>query len=589
MFTYAKKSQSLKLNQTGVLRQRRAGILLPLASLLSRESFECGDLATLRNLIPFCKKTGFSILQILPLNDTGIGKSPYSSISSIAVDPIYISLADLGLSIRSRKEKILSSKINHTRIRDLKMQVLRDHFKKEMAKNEKEALDFASQFEWLESYASFRTWFSKYNGLPWWEWKEDAKNSKTGIELAKKEDWESYIFFIYLQKIAYDQLSSTKILLEKEGIFLKGDMPILTSKNSSDVWAYGEYFRTDLQAGAPPDVFSEEGQNWGFPVLDWEKIVKSDYKWWRDRLEYLQNFFHLYRIDHVIGMFRIWAIPQNHTSAKFGWFHPQTGVSRETFSEAQFSPEELIQLGLISEMSKDKFIFHWDFWKLQSYQSMSEEKKSQLWNFSNMDLAKDEDHWKISGEKALQALESFSKMLPCAEDLGAVPGFIRDSLKERRMIGIDVNRWTRSLENGSYIPKEGYREDAISVLSTHDTSLAMDWWTSQSHGEKEYAKSFFFPKNSPANASEILKGLLSFSFGTASLFSIQILQDILYCGKYEIREDWDQHRTNVPGTPEEGNWDYRSSFYAEDLGEDEEICQGLHLILKETQRIPSLT
>jgi len=488
----------------------------------------------------------------------------------------------------SRKSKIVSSQINQVRIRELKLVELRKLFVSDREKNGQLADRFLSEHSWVKGYVCFRVLYAESQGKDWALWPEDWKDPAKAKEYVFSNFKEEALFWTYLQHIAFQQLSDAKRELEDIGVFLKGDMPILTSRNSADVWEHSEYFELDLQAGAPPDAFSDEGQNWGFPVLNWNILRQADFSWWKERLRYLNYFFHLYRIDHVIGMYRIWAIPSDQTSAKFGWFHPQTGCSRSQFSEKGLDVDDLVGRKLIHEFKKDSFIFYWDFWKETSWSELSEEIKAKTFPLSEINLKEDEVIWAKSGEEILSALDGFADAVPCAEDLGAVPGFIRDSLRKRNTLGIDVIRWTRSLENGNYIEPEGYRQTAVSVLSTHDTTLALDWWMNLSSGEKEYAEKFFFTdlkKEIPTSPSETLEGLLDFSFSTNSLFSIQILQDLLFTGKNSILENLSAHRFNVPGTPEDKNWSYRFSFYVEDLLEDEKLTQALREKLVRSRRI----
>ncbi|WP_246051901.1 4-alpha-glucanotransferase [Leptospira idonii] len=562
--------------------------MLPLSSLLTKQSFECGDIRSLFALGKWAKDAGFSILQILPLNDTGFGRSPYSSISAFAIDPIYISLFELGSNLISRKKTIATKTIHHERIRELKLAELKLIFESDLKKNTEAALKFLSDFPWAYGYCAFRVLYNENEGKDWSLWPEQFQNPDTAKEFVFKEKREEAIFWAYLQLVAFNQLKQAKENLESIGVYLKGDMPILTSRNSADVWEHREYFDLNLQAGAPPDAFSSEGQNWGFPVLNWAELKKTNYRWWQSRLEYLSHFFHLYRIDHVIGMYRIWAIPSSVPSAKLGWFHPQIGSSKEQFAERGLNPSEFCERKLIYEFKKDRYIFYWDFWKNSKYQELPEEIKAKFYPLSEINLKAEEEAWEKAGDEILNAFDGFSDMIPCAEDLGAVPGFIRSSLKRRETLGIDVIRWTRSLENGSYIPQEGYRKTAISVLSTHDTSLALEWWKSLEGDEKKYAESFFFlqkGKELPVTASEILEGLLDFAFSAESLFSIQMLTDLLYQGEFDHLERPELHRINIPGTPEEQNWNYRFSFFAEDLSENKELIFALRKKLIETRRM----
>ncbi len=567
--------------------KRRAGVLLPLSSLLTEDSFECGDIASLFPLAKFIKDAGFSIIQILPLNDTGKDTSPYSSISAFAIDPIYISLKSLGLNLLSRKQAIKTNYINHFRIREHKLKELKKLFDSDVTKHSETAKEFLSTFPWVYGYSTFRVLYDDYQGIDWSLWNSDHKDAAKAKAYVFAEKKLDALFYAFVQSIAYTQLKKAKEDLESIEVYLKGDMPILTSRNSADVWEYPEYFDLTLQAGAPPDAFSDDGQNWGFPVLNWPELRKTNFRWWQERITYLEHFFHLYRIDHVIGMYRIWAIPKEEKTARKGWFNPQSGTARSEFESLGLKPETFLELGLIHEIRKDHYIFYWDFWKEGAYQNLAEEIKKDFFPLSHHNLTENEEEWKQAGEEILDALDRFSGMIACAEDLGAVPGFIRESLKERETLGIDVIRWTRSMEDGSYIPPEGYRETAISVLSTHDTSLAIEWWKGLTGGEKEYAERYFFLDRGfslPTTEEEIMLGLLRFAFSTKSLFSIQMLQDLLYKPEYEIQIEPTLHRINVPGTQNEKNWTYRFRFTIEDLEKDKELTSKLRKMILESER-----
>ncbi|TGK53934.1 4-alpha-glucanotransferase [Leptospira kanakyensis] len=568
------------------VKKRRAGVLVSLPSIVSEHSFECGDIYSLIPLCDWAKDVGFSIIQLLPLNDTGFGYSPYSAISAFAIDPLYISLYKLDLNVKSRKREIRSLENHPIRIRNLKLEIIRKYYLENKKEATREATYFLEKHPWCYSYAAFRLLYEENHGSGWWEWPKEFQNPNHAKEYIFSEKRNEALFWVYLQKVAYDQLSEVKVHFEDSGVYLKGDMPILTSRNSCDVWEHPEYFIMDLQAGAPPDDFSKTGQTWGFPVLNWEVLEKSNYSWWKDRLSYLENFFHLYRIDHVIGMYRIWSIPKEDDTALKGWFHPQFGISKEEFINEGLDPKRFESLGLIHEFKSDHYIFYWDFWKEAAYQELNEETKAKLYPLSELHIKEEEKHWRESGEKILEIFESFSSMVPCAEDLGSVPSFIRESLFERQMIGIDVVRWTKSFTTGEFIPEASYRKNAISVLSTHDTSLVLDWWKNE--GDLESKLQFFFDrlkKPRPKTEDQILLGLLSFVLGTSSLFSIQLFQD-LALGVPSVLENPEKHRINLPGTADHSNWTYRFPVLFEEFASDFKRNLTLRKLLLDSGRNP---
>lgn len=589
---FSQETNPLRLK---IRSKKRAGCAFPLISLVSRESFECGDFYSLQNMISWAKKTGLSIIQILPLNDLGKGRSPYSSVSAFAIDPIYISLKLLGLPQRSRSKFIKSCRINIGRVRELKISYLGQFFQKEWSKNLQKKLDrfLQDHADWLPTYAAFKVLYEKNDGEQWQNWSYGSQYSQDlPAEICQKHQQE-YYFWAWTQMVASEQLHSTKQLFEQEGVFLKGDLPILTSGNSADVWSKPHFFNTGMTAGAPPDFFNADGQNWGFPVIEWQEMKKSSYSWWKQRLAWVNNFYHMYRIDHVLGMFRIWAIPPNAKSAKKGYFYPQKGVPREDFTKQKLVPEDYVKRGLIYEATPDHFVFYWDFWKEDSYQELPESIKAPLYPLSDKYLKEDESYWQKAGEDVLNNLMASSDLFPCVEDLGAVPSFVRDTIHYNHLIGIDVIRWTRSFEDGSYIPAKKYRENAVSTLSVHDTSIAAAWWHEIGPEEKKAFLQLLQLKEEPKK-EKLAEEMLNFALQTNSQFSINLLHDfILETGFYseksngelDILETPEKHRINTPGTPEDLNWGYRFPFFSEDLCERDSLNQKIFQMVEKANRI----
>lgn len=561
--------------------KKRAGVCVSLPSVLTANSFECGDIHSLYLLSDWATNSGMSIIQLLPLNDTGFGNSPYNSISAFAIDPVYISLHELGIPSYTRRKKITNHFIEKNRIRLLKLQVLHDYYIENIPKHEEQIEIFLKDFPFLKEYVCFKVLYEHHSGKDWKTWKENTFSTEL-LEKMKSTFHEEFYFQCFLQLIAYQQLKKAKEYAESKGVYIKGDMPILLSPNSADVWAHQNYFNLDLSSGAPPDHFSSEGQNWGFPVIDWKEMKKDGYAWWKNRLVYLQNFYHLYRIDHVIGMYRIWAMDKKEGLSKRGWFEPQIGIADSEFGKIGVSARELAEKGIIKKISEGRYIFLWDFYYFPEYNQFPEEIKKALYELSVSNLEKDEALWLESGEDILNVLESSTSMLPCAEDLGTVPGFVRDSLFKRKMIGIDVIRWTKNFQDGSFIPPESYREFAISVLSTHDTSLARYWWEKELLGnDKEIAKKFF----EIGSEDGYIEKLIQFAYSTNSKFTINLLQDLLISDTLKLSGNYELHRINLPNTPEDQNWNYRFNFTLEDLIKEKSLSAKLRNFSKESNRV----
>ncbi|MCP5511509.1 MAG: 4-alpha-glucanotransferase [Leptospiraceae bacterium] len=600
--------------------KKRAGVSFPLISLWNETSYGCGDIYSLHSLMDWASDSGLSIVQILPLNDLGWGRSPYSSISAFAIDPIYISLHLLGID--KKKPDLSPADIKHRVIKKEKLEILQSHFDSIRDTALEQKLDsFLKSNKWLESYIPFAILYYDHDAGHWSTWKEEF--SQNTLNKIFKERRDECYFHLYLQYIGLEQMKTVRELMEKKGIYIKGDMPILTSDNSADVWGRRNLFNRKLTSGAPPDYFNADGQNWGFPVIDWDEMKKENYSWWKGRLAYLENIYHLYRIDHVLGMYRIWAIPKEKTKASFGYFHPQKGVTRKEFNLAGLIPEDFIKLDLIYEFIEDRYIFYWDFFKMPGYNTLTEEVKAKFFPLSSIHLTEDETFWKAEGEKVLNFLFKNSRMLPCAEDLGAVPGFVRDSIFELKLLGLDIIRWTRSFEDGSYIPPEKYRSVAVSALSVHDTSSAMGWWKEASMDDKKAFYKILFPENEEEleiedkkettqevtvvettpvltleqkiealEETELAELFLKTGLSAASLFSIHMLHDYIITGELSterkgfesILKDPEKHRINVPGTDETSNWGYSYPFFAEELKKSTELSKQIQAIVRESGR-----
>lgn len=287
------------------------GICVPLFSLRSQKSCGIGDFGDLLGLIDWCKQVGFDCIQLLPINDSGEDPSPYYAISSCAIDPIYMNLRDLPDSGNLAEELSIFSPLNdlprlpHLEVRHQKMRWLYRYFEKTFPsiKDSKEFQTFHSENPWLVNYCIFKSYKDEYGGKNWEEWPPEKR-----IPNIQNANPRSVDLHRFLQFHAFRQMEKVKRYANEKGIFLKGDLPILLSPDSADVWAYRSQFNLKYVAGAPPDYYNPLGQKWGFPLFDWAEMRKTNFEWWKNRLQIAEKFFHIYRIDHVVGFFRIWAM-----------------------------------------------------------------------------------------------------------------------------------------------------------------------------------------------------------------------------------------------------------------------------------------
>ena len=322
-----------------------AGVAVPVFSLKSNDSFGIGEFNDLKLLADWCEKTGMKIIQILPINDTRTDDSwdnsyPYKAISTKALHPIYLNLDKLGTLndindiqyFQSQKE-ILNSKdyVDYPEV----MKVKDTYFKKIFAQTWNEVKDredyktfFKENEEWLVPYAEFCL--------------KSTDNRQQTTDIVQSSEFKvlSSEFYYFLQYHLDKQLTEAVDYLHKKGIALKGDIPIGIGRHSVEAWTNPELFNLDCQAGAPPDAFATEGQNWGFPTYNWEAMAKDNYQWWRERLTQMSRYFDAYRIDHILGFFRIWEIPYEATQGLLGYFSPALGYQLSAVSYQLSANEE---------------------------------------------------------------------------------------------------------------------------------------------------------------------------------------------------------------------------------------------------------
>jgi len=300
------------------------GIALPLAALRNPESSGIGEFCDLIPMIDWCRDIGFKIIQLLPLNDSGTDSSPYMALSANALNPIHIALRYLPyVECVEKYDEILkklsvcnsSKRFAYYNIYKNKELFLRIYFKSVFPKiRELPAFEEFCRNEktWLDNFARFRALKALNGEKPWWEWKEPLETVPD----------EEVLFYKMVQFLAFSQYKTVRDHAKITGVLLKGDIPILINRDSADVWAGRDLFFLDYAAGAPPDMYSEEGQFWGFPIYNWQQHDATGFAWWKERLRVAELLYDVFRIDHIVGFFRIWAIPPG-KKAKEGFFIPE--------------------------------------------------------------------------------------------------------------------------------------------------------------------------------------------------------------------------------------------------------------------------
>lgn len=342
---------SYELDQAffALYNRKLAGTQVPVFSLRTRKSAGIGDFGDLKTMIDFVASTGQKVLQLLPINDTAITHTwtdsyPYSCISVFAIHPQYADLHALpelkDAKARAEAEKTRAElnaldKIDYEKVNDFKINYLRQIFNQEGEKMMKTA-EYKAFFQaselWLVPYAQYSYLRDKNGTADFNQWPDhqvwDEAERKV-LAAPKTAAYKNVAFFYFVQFVLDRQMQEAHEHAKAKGVILKGDIPIGVNRNGCDVWTEPKYFNLNGQAGAPPDDFSANGQNWGFPTYNWFEMLKDGCQWWNRRFKNMARYFDAYRIDHVLGFFRIWEIPVHSVHGLLGQFAPALAMSRE--------------------------------------------------------------------------------------------------------------------------------------------------------------------------------------------------------------------------------------------------------------------
>ncbi len=363
---------------------KAAGVVIPVFSLRSEKGWGIGDFGDLFRLTQWAKQTGQKVIQILPINDTTITHSwqdsyPYNAVSVYALHPIYADVNALPRKVTlkqkwKRRSLNAAEKIDYEKVLALKLERLRAAFEQE-GKDCLQSAQFRSffieQLHWLPPYAMFCVLRDRYQTSDFQKWPKYKKFSYREVVNFCREtapDYKEVSFWYYVQFTLHRQLLEAAKNARQEGIILKGDIPIGISPTSVEAWMDPRLFNLNAQAGAPPDDFSATGQNWGFPTYNWDAMAQDGYRWWVRRFTHMSHYFDAYRIDHVLGFFRIWEIPLHSIQGLLGQFSPALPMDAKEINRfgLQFKPEFLTpyisekylqeKLGPLAEKAKKLFL-----------------------------------------------------------------------------------------------------------------------------------------------------------------------------------------------------------------------------------------
>ncbi len=548
------------------LDQPLAGLLAPLFAIRARHDLGVGDTECLRLFAEWASEQGFRLVQLLPINEMGSDNSPYNAISSIALEPttIFISPKSVPDLSQAECEKIAGGfdletlrggAVKWTEVKKLKRALLNRAFDNFSTKHWKRGSARAKKFRafvqveaaWLDGYALFRALMDEHGTECWDTWPEAVRTFAAARAwlaaqpLPKRREVEIRArFFSYVQWLAFQQWRSLRAECETLGVALMGDVPFGVSYYSADVWAQPELFNLEWSGGAPPEPYFKDdpfvvkwGQNWGVPLYRWDKMRTENFAWWRQRVRMVREIFHLFRIDHVLGFYRIYGFP----------WRPSRN--------AEFSP--------------------------LSHDEARARTGGELPHF----VPRDDSNWEScdanrrEGEERLRALsEEVGEHRLIGEDLGTVPDYVRPSLTSLGIPGFKIPMWERGWD-GKWQRGRDYPRLSVATYATHDHEplrVLWDRWTREARASSHDALNELWHLAEFAElqlplptewSDAIHQGLLRGLFRSNSWIAICMITDLL----------GNTQRFNVPGAVAESNWSARLPYSVEALRSEPDFVE----------------
>ncbi|GHT49307.1 hypothetical protein AGMMS49982_02500 [Bacteroidia bacterium] len=541
-----------------LLKVKEVGVAIPIFSLRTKNSFGIGDFGDLKQLIDWAKLTGMTVIQTLPITDTTrthtrADSYPYNAISIYALHPLYPNLDAMGKlnsTVRRSIYKVQQEKLNalptldYEQVDYWKWIFFRELFAQEGSKvlaSKSFTQFYNNNRDWLVPYATFS--YERDRG--YYAGKEKVTPKKLKL-------------YYYLQYHADKQMREAKAYAHANGVLLKGDIPIGVSRDSVEVQTEPQLFNLNFQAGAPPDSFTAEGQNWGFPTYNWEAMAANNFRWWKNRFRKMADYFDAYRIDHILGFFRIWQIPITNYrlpvtgdqiavgSGKDGYFCPALPYSRiaiegyplELFIEDVDHPGFYHPRITATELGD----LHWDY----------------FYKRHNM-------FWKYEALKRLRPLVGSTKMLACGEDLGMIPACVPEVMDELRILSLEIERMPKS-PGSEFTNLNALPYLSVCTTSTHDMTTLRGWWQEDREKTQHYYNNVLNQRGIAPNelTPKLAEIILHNHLQAPSRMTIIPLQDWLAIDKKLQNPDIEAERINIPADPNH-YWQYRMHLPIEDL------------------------
>ena len=541
---------------------RIAGVLIPIFALRSDADQGVGDTGALRRFIDWAAETGFKLVQLLPINETGGDNSPYNAISSMALDPSTLELTPASLEDLTEEDyhaaistvdmsRLREGPVQYAKVKPLKLRLLNLAYDRFVARHlagpspRFEAFEaFASKnAAWLHNYVLFRALMDENGGTECWDrWPDEHQGTAkalTWLAGLREDQRETFTvrmdFYAYVQWVAYRQWEAVKEYAGRRGVGLMGDIPLGVSYYSADYYGSPEVFEPGWSGGAPPEPYFKDdpftqkwGQNWGIPVYNWSEMAKDDYAWWRQRVGGVRDLFHVFRIDHILGFYRIYSFP----------WRPE--------KNAEFLP-------LNAEQAQAR-----TGGRLPQFKARGDDNED------------DRTKNRREGETLLRVvLEAAGDTRLIGEDLGTVPDYVRPSLTSLGIAGFKIPIWEPDHRTGGLLAGSDYTRLSLATYGTHDHEPLRALWNrwiesppdqrGELHKLADYA-GILPDERGNGFTDGVHQRLLIALFRSNSWIAVCMITDLL--GREE--------RFNVPGTSADSNWSRRMHLTVESLATDPE-------------------
>ena len=576
-----------------------AGLVVPLFSLRSEGSQGVGDFGDLKEIADWAALAGMHAVQLLPIYDTiQEGKEtdsyPYNAISVHALHPIYADLRQLPLS---DKKKLASfqkkwQKLNalpaldYVEVIKLKVEYLHLLYE-EQRESVSQKADFQSfmkdNTEWLQPYQAFCHLRDTYGTPDFSKWKNLSTYNRSAVTRYIDAHSEEVGFYAFVQYLLHKQLSETAEYAHHRKVFLKGDLPIGISPRSVEAWHEPHLFNMNMVAGAPPDDFSRTGQNWGFPTYDWERMAADGYLWWRQRLSGMAQYFSAYRIDHILGFFRIWSIPKNSPNALLGQFSPALPLSIGEiesyglpFHEELFVPD-----------AKEPKLYHPRIGVIgeEAWRSLVKyEQDAFIRLYEDFFFRRHNDFWASQAMKKLPALLGASNMLVCGEDLGMVPECVGPVMKQLGILSLEIQAMPKAYGVPfAQLHENPYR--SVDTIFTHDMPTLRLWWKENPERTQLYYNNVLeHDGKAPEEPSGWLcEEIIAHHLNSPSMLCLISLQDWLSIDEDLRNPNMEEERINVPANPK-NYWRYRMHLPISELLKAKTLNERLQLLISRSER-----